>query len=198
MLELDAVINHLDLRKVVLVAHDASGPPVIDWSIASPSVLQACVVEHVLLRNADTQTTEAIWLFSTPLIRNVARPCLRCSVISYSVGCISGKSEDFSEMRKSEIDLFHCYMSNSMTYQAPASLLQVERRLVAHNTVAVKMMPKLKEFRRPVRIIFGDADPYLNKGVAQSFHELFPTSELFLLPGARHFVQMDEPKKWHG
>lgn len=25
-----------------------------------------------------------------------------------------------------------------------------------------------------MRIIFGDADPYLNKGVAQKFHELFP------------------------
>jgi haloalkane dehalogenase len=57
------------------------------------------------------------------------------------------------------------------------------------------MVPKLKEFRRPVRIIFGDADPYLNKGVAQKFHELFPTSDLFLLPGARHFVQMDEPRE---
>ena len=44
-----------------------------------------------------------------------------------------------------------------------------------------------------MRIIFGDADPYLNQGVARSFHEFFPTSELFLLPGARHYVQMDEP-----
>jgi pimeloyl-ACP methyl ester carboxylesterase len=58
-----------------------------------------------------------------------------------------------------------------------------------------KMIPRLKEFGRPVRIIFGDADPYLNKGVAQKFHEMFPTSDLFLLPGARHFVQMDEPKE---
>ena len=56
------------------------------------------------------------------------------------------------------------------------------------------MIPKMKEFRRPVRIIFGDADPYLNKAVAQKFHELLPGSELFLVPGARHFVQMDEPE----
>ena len=42
-----------------------------------------------------------------------------------------------------------------------------------------------------MRIIFGAADPYLNKGVAQKFHELFPASDLFLLPNARHFVQMD-------
>ena len=58
-----------------------------------------------------------------------------------------------------------------------------------------KTAPSLKEFSRPVRIIFGASDPYLNKGVAQRFHELFPTSELFLLPNARHFVQMDEPEE---
>ena len=54
---------------------------------------------------------------------------------------------------------------------------------------------KLKEFPRPVRIVFGGADPYLNRGVAQKFHELFPGSDLFVLPGARHFVQMDEPEQ---
>jgi pimeloyl-ACP methyl ester carboxylesterase len=55
------------------------------------------------------------------------------------------------------------------------------------------MIRTLRAFTRPVRIVFGGADLYLNKGVAQSFHELFPTSDLFLLPDARHFVQMDEP-----
>ena len=58
-----------------------------------------------------------------------------------------------------------------------------------------QQVARLKEFRQPVRIIFGDADPYLNKGVAQAFHELFLTSDLHLVPGARHFVQMDEPEK---
>ena len=53
----------------------------------------------------------------------------------------------------------------------------------------------LRNFRRPVRIIFGASDPYLNAGVARKFHELFPSSDLFLLPGARHFVQMDEPEQ---
>jgi pimeloyl-ACP methyl ester carboxylesterase len=29
--------------------------------------------------------------------------------------------------------------------------------------------------------------------VARHFHQLLPTSELFLLEGARHYVQLDEP-----
>src|SRR5215813_3877136 len=57
------------------------------------------------------------------------------------------------------------------------------------------MIPKLKEFRRPVRIIFGDADYSLNSGVARTLHEYFPRSELFLIPDARHFVQLDEPEQ---
>jgi haloalkane dehalogenase len=63
---------------------------------------------------------------------------------------------------------------------------------VAAGTAA---LPRLRRFPRPVRIVFGAADPYLNAGVARRFHELFPTSELFLLEGARHYVQLDEPQQ---
>jgi pimeloyl-ACP methyl ester carboxylesterase len=59
----------------------------------------------------------------------------------------------------------------------------------------LREIPRLRRFSRPVRIVFGASDPYLNKRVARRFHELLPTSELFLLPGARHFVQMDEPEQ---
>src|SRR6516225_9621298 len=34
-----------------------------------------------------------------------------------------------------------------------------------------------------------------NSGVARKFHEFLPGSELFLIPGARHFVQLDEPEQ---
>jgi pimeloyl-ACP methyl ester carboxylesterase len=54
--------------------------------------------------------------------------------------------------------------------------------------------PRLRRFTRPVRIVFGAADPYLNRRVAKRLHDLLPTSELFLVPGARHYVQMDEPE----
>src|SRR5262249_56525781 len=34
--DLDAVITQLGLEQVLLVAHDASGPPAIDWALAHP------------------------------------------------------------------------------------------------------------------------------------------------------------------
>jgi pimeloyl-ACP methyl ester carboxylesterase len=58
-----------------------------------------------------------------------------------------------------------------------------------------KRVGELRKFERPVRILFGDADPYLNKDVARDLARLFPNADLHLAPGARHFVQMDEPER---
>jgi len=55
-------------------------------------------------------------------------------------------------------------------------------------------LPELKTFDRPVRIIFGAGDTYLNQGVAEHFHEVFPTSELFLLHKG-HWPQIDGPEE---
>ena len=54
-------------------------------------------------------------------------------------------------------------------------------------------MPDLKAFDRPVRIIFGEEDPYLNPGVARSLHEALPTSDLWLLPKQGHWPQLGGP-----
>jgi pimeloyl-ACP methyl ester carboxylesterase len=42
--------------------------------------------------------------------------------------------------------------------------------------------------------VFGAADPYLNTRVAHRFAQLFPNAQLQLINGARHYVQVDEPK----
>ena len=85
------------------------------------------------------------------------------------------------------------YQQFDATPSARAAFFRLNEDLLRTVRSGTRALSKLREFPRPVRIIFGDADPYLNKGVAQRFHELFPASELFLVQGARHFVQMDEP-----
>ena len=44
-------------------------------------------------------------------------------------------------------------------------------------------------------MIFGARDHYLNPRVARNFAELFPHSELHLLDGAGHYVQVDQPER---
>jgi haloalkane dehalogenase len=65
-------------QQVVLVAHDASGPPAIDWALAHPGRVAGLVLLNTYYCEMPTlRPPEAIWLFSTPVIRSVARPVSR-------------------------------------------------------------------------------------------------------------------------
>src|SRR5262249_1237641 len=87
------------------------------------------------------------------------------------------------------------YQQFDATPSARPAFFRLNEDLLPMVRSRTHMIPKLRGFRRPVRIIFGDADPYLNSGVARTFHEYLPDSELFLIPGAQHFVQLDEPEQ---
>jgi len=197
LLDLDAVIKQRKLGQVVLVAHDASGPPAIDWALDNSGQLAALVLLNTYYCEMSTlKAPEAIRLFSTSVVRKVAR--FVSGLFDYRVfrrmywWQVGGFFRD-AETREEFLPLL--YRQFEAEPGARPAFYSLNEDLLPTVRSRTLMIPRLKEFRRPVRIIFGDADPYLNKGVAQKFHELFPTSDLFLLPGARHFVQMDEPEE---
>src|SRR5712691_3354287 len=65
--DLDVVVKELDLGQVVLVAHDASGPPAIDWALGHPDQVAALVLLNTYYNAMPTlRPPEAIWLFSNP------------------------------------------------------------------------------------------------------------------------------------
>jgi haloalkane dehalogenase len=197
LLDLDAVIKQRKLSQVVLVAHDASGPPAIDWALSNSGQIAALVLLNTYYCEMPTlKPPEAIWLFSTPVVRNVARFISRLfnywifrRMYWWQVGSFFRDSE----VRDEFVPLL--YRQFDAVPSARPAFYRLNIDLLPTLRSRSRMIPRLNEFRRPVRIIFGGADPYLNRGVAQTFHEMFPISDLFLLPGARHFVQMDEPKE---
>jgi haloalkane dehalogenase len=196
--DLDAVIGHLQLGSVVLVAHDASGPPAIDWALDHPERVSALVLlnTYYCRMPGRLRPPEAIWLFSTPLVRRVARP-----VSMWFEGLIFRRMYEWqvgrffrdAEVRAEFVPrLFEQFTRTPTAHQA---FFGLNRDLRSTLRSRLGEIPRLRRFSRPVRIVFGASDPYLNKRVARRFHELLPTSELVLLPGARHFVQMDEPEQ---
>lgn len=195
--DLDAVIQQLGLGQVVLVAHDASGPPAIDWALRYPDRVAALVLLNTYYSAMPTlRPPEAIFLFSTPLIRTFARPIsglFNHLIFRRMYWWQVGRFFRDAEVRSQFVPLL--YQQFDASPSARPAFFRLNEDLLGTIRNGTRAASKLKEFRRPVRIIFGASDPYLNKGVAQSFHELFPRSELFLLPSARHFVQMDEPEE---
>lgn len=195
--DLDAVIEQLHLQQVVLVAHDASGPPAIDWALAHAERVAALVLLNTYYCLMPTlRPPEAIWLNATPLVRNVARVVLQAfdnwlfrKMYWWQVGGFMREKASREEF------LPLLYQQFAAAPSAQGAFFRLNEDLLSTVRDRTKRIPQMKAFSRPVRIIFGAKDPYLNAGVARRFHELFPTSELFLLPGANHFVQIDEPEQ---
>lgn len=195
--DLDAVIRQLGLGKVVLVAHDASGPPAIDWALRYPDRVAALILLNTYYcAMPSLRPPEAIFLFSTPVIRNIARPLsgmFHHLIFRRMYWWQVGRFFRDAEVRDHFVPLL--YQQFDAAPSARPAFFRLNEDLLNTIRAGSRTAARLKEFRPPVRIIFGASDPYLNKGVAQRFHALFPGSELFLLPSARHFVQMDEPQE---
>ena len=195
--DLDAVIEQLHLQQVVLVAHDASGPPAIDWALVHADRVAALVLLNTYYNAMPTlRPPEAILLNSTPLVRNVARVVLKAfdnwlfrKLYWWQVGRFMREAADREEF------LPLLYQQFAATPSAQGAFFRLNDDLLSTVRDRTKSIPQVQTFSRPVRIIFGASDPYLNVGVARRFHELFLTSELFLLPGAHHYVQIDESEQ---
>ena len=195
--DLDAVISSLKLGQVVLVAHDASGPPAIDWALDHPDQVAALVLLNTYYCAMPAlRPPEAIFLFSTPVIRTVARPIaglFNHLIFRRMYWWQVGRFFRDAQIRIQFVP--ELYRQFDATPSARPAFFRLNEDLLGTVRAGSKNVAKLRQFRRPVRIIFGSSDPYLNKGVAEAFHELFPASDLFLLGSARHFVQMDEPEE---
>ena len=194
--DLNAVIEHLGLENVVPVAHDASGPPAIDWALAYPDRTAALVLLNTYYGYVPAaRMPEAIFLFSTPVLRNVARFVssrfdLFRRLYRWQVGRRFIRD---AGVRAEFVPLL--YEQFAATPSAKPAFFGLNADLRGATRSRAGAEPEMRAFERPVRIVFGEADPYLNAGVARHFHGLFPNSELFLLPEARHFPQLDEPEE---
>jgi haloalkane dehalogenase len=195
--ELDSVLSTPGLERVILVAHDASGPPAIDWALAHPERVERLVLLNTYYCTMKSlRSPEAIWLFSTPVVGPVARwlsrrfgDLLFRRMYRWQVGRFFRDAN----VRDQYVPILYEQFARQPSAQRAFFGLNEDLRpmLRAHR----RRLGELQRFPRPVRIVFGGADPYLNRDVARDLARLFPAADLQLLPTARHFVQMDEPAR---
>jgi pimeloyl-ACP methyl ester carboxylesterase len=208
--DLDAVITQLELSRVVLVGHDASGPPAINWALEHPDRVAALVLLNTFYHlNPSTYPPEAIAIFGDLLeLRSAAivQPAVPFSFARLSRAIaesrqmnrwlyfwqVGGFMRDEPVRRQFVRKLWARFGGSPSSIPAFVALNRDLQAAILANTARV---PELARFVPPVRIVFGATDPYLNPGVAESFHAAFPGSEKFLLPTAGHYVQVDEPEE---
>ncbi len=186
------MITRLRLDEVLLVAHDSSGPPAIDWALEHPERVAALVLLNTYYGwMPRLRPPEAIILYASPVLRNLARPVMRRlpeldrRLYFWQVGRFI---RDDAVRR----DLLPQYYARFRAARPAFWRLNADlpRTLISR----ARRTSQLRAFQQPVRIVFGADDPYLNTHVARRFARLFPAAELELIDGARHYVQVDEPE----
>jgi pimeloyl-ACP methyl ester carboxylesterase len=189
--DLDAVLTHLGVHRVVLVAHDASGPPAIDWALANPGRVERLVLlntyYHVM---RPLRRPPALALYSTPGLGALARwtarrwPDLDRRLYFWQVGHFI--------LDQALRDEFVPRLYRDFGAARPA-FWRLNQDLLGTVFSRRRRVPELRHFPKPVTVLFGQRDRYLNPAVARRMSDCFPNSELQLVPDAGHYIQVDRP-----
>ena len=189
--ELAAVVDAID-GPVVLVAHDASGPPAIDLALLRPHRVAGLVLLNTYYGwTPSLRAPEAITLYSTPGLRVLARalarraPGLDRRLFTWQVGRFitddAARAELVPRLYADFLPAREAFWR--LNADLPRTLLDRRRR-----------SRDLADLGVPTRVVFGARDPYLNPGVARALAAAFAAdAELTLVPRAGHYVQVDAP-----
>lgn len=191
--DLEAVLATLAPESVVLVAHDASGQPALDWALQHPDKVAGLVLLNTYYGPMPSlKAPEAIELFSSSGLRRDVSVLLTGFSDALWLNRYNAQMAKFMSNQA-----LHEPFQNILGYQSLGireAFFGLNRVLLSEVAAREERQAALQEFNRPVRIIFGADDPYLNADLAREFHRLLPRSELFLIENAGHFVQVDQAK----
>ncbi len=188
--ELHAVLDALQIDQVVPVAHDASGPVAINWALDHPQRVSSLVLLNTYYGPAPTlRFPEFISLFADPAYAALTRAMAQDPTVAQWLLAWQGRQfGDDEQVLQSLLPMIGPQFAGTPSTFPP--FIGLTSDLHATLQANTRRMPDLKAFDRPVRIIFGAEDPYLNTGVARSLHEALPTSDLWLLPKKGHWPQL--------
>jgi haloalkane dehalogenase len=198
--ELRAVLDALELGRVTLVGHDASGPDAIDFALGEPGR-----VGHLILLNTyyghppPGQFPEMIRLLADPGLTPLADammddPNQRLWLLNHTgrrwgldagdqqgVALVSILPQFFGDGHQPDA----LAAVRAWTSALFPALDQQDAHIAAGDLAGLDL---------PVTLIFGAADDYLSPRLARHLAGLFRHADLHLVGDASHWVQWDQPE----
>jgi pimeloyl-ACP methyl ester carboxylesterase len=198
--DLEAVVEGLGLGKIVPVAHDSSGMAALNYALAHP----AGVDSVIMLNSAYAEDSTVLWpemitLFATESLRELAV-------------AIAQSPEQFGwlltwQQRKFQDSLPNAQKPHFNTVVGPLisenftaqpssgpAFVQLAAQFFAEHARNAKHLPELTALDVPVKLIWGQYDPYISVAVAERRQSQLKNASLTVVP-AGHWLQCDEPEQ---
>jgi haloalkane dehalogenase len=198
--DLEAVIEFLGLGKVVLVAHDASGPAAINFAIDHPGkVTSLCILNSAYDESALNVWPEMVVLFADPSLKALAS-ALAGSPAQFG-WLLTWQAQKFGEVlppdQKPHFEEFIGPLVADNFIKQPSSgpaFMQMAADFYEELRRNSTRLPLAAALDLPVKVIWGVNDPYLTAALGKERASRFKNSSFHPIP-AGHWLQCDQPEQ---
>jgi haloalkane dehalogenase len=198
--DLAAVVNELGLGKIVPVAHDSSGIASINYALAHPNGVDSVI----MLNSAYAEDSTVLWpemitLFATPSLNALAMAVAQSpEQFGWLLNWQKQKFlEALPDAQKPHFETFLGPLISENFLAQPSSgpaFVQLAAQFFDAHIQNAKRLPELKALDLPVKLIWGQFDPYITVAVAERRKSQLKHPSLTVVP-AGHWLQIDEPQQ---
>jgi haloalkane dehalogenase len=196
--DLEAVVVDLGLEKVVPVAHDSSGMAALNYALAHPDRTASVI----MLNSAYSDDAAVIWpemitLFAT---RSLQAFAMAIAQSPEQFGWLlkwqqKNLQDQLPEAQKPHFNAFiGPLISDNFTVQPGSgpAFVQLAAEFFDEHARNARHLTALKTLDIPVKLIWGQYDPYITVAVAERRRSQLKNASLTVIP-AGHWLQADEP-----
>jgi haloalkane dehalogenase len=198
--DLEAVVDTLGLDGIVPVAHDSSGPAAINFTLSHLERVKSLCI----LNSAYDDAFPILWPEMIELFANKKLNALSAAIAQSPqqfAWLLTWQPKGFRTPLpaglQTHFDTVTAPLIADNFIQQPSSgpaFVQLAANFFEELARNTARLPELKTIDVPVRVIWGELDPYITSDVAKDRVSHFRHGSLHLLP-AGHWVQSDLPEQ---
>jgi haloalkane dehalogenase len=201
--DLTAVIQGLGLGQVVLVAHDSSGIAAINFAVGHPyKVASLCILNSAYDNSPLNVWPEMIVLFADPALKALALAVAESPAqFSWLLDWQRMKfAEPLPADQKAHFEQFIAQVIADNFTMQPGSgpaFMQMGAQFYEELKRNSTRLPLVEALDLPVKVIWGEFDPYLNVAMGRERAAHFKNGSFHPVP-AGHWLQSDMPAQVAG
>jgi pimeloyl-ACP methyl ester carboxylesterase len=198
--DLSAVIQALGLGQVVLVAHDSSGIAAVNFAVEHPyKVASLCILNSAYDNSSLNVWPEMIVLFADPALKALARAVAQSPAqFGWLLDWQRLKfGEPLPADQKLHFEQFMAPLIADNFVLPPSSgpaFVQMGAKFYEELKRNSTRLPLVEALDLPVKVIWGEFDPYLGVAMGRERAAHFKNGSFHLVP-AGHWLQSDMPQR---